>query len=82
MAMVQKVSELVKEVSKYAEELHKKHKSVKEDESGTLEAVQAMQNITLNVQKSKDTYTQRGIELERLKKTAIQQKKLKRLSKN
>lgn len=27
-----------------------------------------MQNITLNVQKSKDTYTQRGIELEKLKR--------------
>ncbi|XP_049823327.1 F-BAR domain only protein 2 isoform X2 [Aethina tumida] len=68
MQMVQKVSDLVKEVSKYAEELHKKHKTVKEDESGTQEAVQSMQNITLNVQKSKDTYTQRGIELEKLKR--------------
>ncbi|CAH0562722.1 unnamed protein product [Brassicogethes aeneus] len=68
MQMVQKVSDLVKEVSKYAEELHKKHKTVKEDESGTLEAVQAMQNITMNVQKSKDTYTQRAIELEKLKR--------------
>lgn len=28
MQMVQKVSDLVKEVSKYAEELHKKHKLV------------------------------------------------------
>lgn len=78
MAMVQKVSELVKEVSKYAEELHKKHKSVKEDESGTLEAVQAMQNITLNVQKSKDTYTQRGIELERLKKDSNSAKEVEK----
>ncbi|KAK9723186.1 Fes/CIP4, and EFC/F-BAR homology domain [Popillia japonica] len=68
MQMVQKVTDLVKEVSKYAEELHKKHKTVKEDESGTSEAVQSIQSITLMVQKSKDLYTQRGIEVEKLKK--------------
>ncbi|KAF7286983.1 hypothetical protein GWI33_002825 [Rhynchophorus ferrugineus] len=44
MQTMQKLAELVKEVGKYAEELHKKHKSVKEEESGTLEVVQAMQN--------------------------------------
>lgn len=66
--MVQKVSELVKDVSKYADELHKKHKTVKEDESGTLEAVQAMQNTTLMVQKAKDILKQRGAELEKLSK--------------
>lgn len=41
---------------------------MKEDESGTLESVQLMQNVTLMVQKSKDTYTQRGLELEKLRK--------------
>lgn len=65
---MQKLSELVKEVGKYAEDLHKKHKLVKEEESGTLEVVQAMQNVTLNVQKCKDVYNQRFLELERLKK--------------
>ncbi|XP_066157936.1 F-BAR domain only protein 2 isoform X6 [Euwallacea fornicatus] len=65
---MQKLSELVKEVGKYADELHKKHKLVKEQESGTLEVVQAMQTLTLNVQKSKDVYNQRYLEFERLKK--------------
>ncbi|KAJ8950393.1 hypothetical protein NQ314_007933, partial [Rhamnusium bicolor] len=78
MQMVQKVSDLVKEVSKYAEDLHKKHKSVKEEESGTLEAVQAMQAVTLNVQKSKDTYTQRGLELERLRKESTSAKEIEK----
>lgn len=66
--MVQKVTDLVKEVNKYSDELHKKHKSVKEDESGTLDAVQAMQATTLIVQKTKDIYTQRSLELEKLRK--------------
>lgn len=36
--MAQKVDELMKELSKYADELQKKHKSVKEDEASTIEA--------------------------------------------
>ncbi|CAH1153512.1 unnamed protein product [Phaedon cochleariae] len=78
MQMVQKVSDLVKEVSKYAEDLQKKHKLVKEEESGTLDAVQLMQNITLNVQKSKDTYTQRGLDLERLQKDSTSAKEIEK----
>lgn len=34
LQMVQKISELVKDVTKYADELHKKHKTVKEEEAG------------------------------------------------
>lgn len=66
--MVQKVSDLVKEINKYADDLHKKHKTVKEDESGTLEAVQIIQSTTVMVQKAKDAYTQKGLEVEKLKK--------------
>ncbi|XP_017780237.1 PREDICTED: F-BAR domain only protein 2 [Nicrophorus vespilloides] len=68
LQMVQKVSDLVKDVSKYTDDLHKKHKLVKDDESGTLEAVQAMQTTTLMVQKAKDLFTQRELEVEKLKK--------------
>ncbi|XP_063928188.1 F-BAR domain only protein 2 isoform X2 [Zophobas morio] len=78
MQMVQKVTDLVKEVNKYSEELHKKHKTVKEDESGTLESVQSMQNVTLMVQKCKDTYTQRGIELEKLRKDNASPKEIEK----
>lgn len=68
LQMVQKISELVKDVAKYADELHKKQKTVKEEESGTLEAVQAMQTTTAAVQKSKDLYLSRLTELDKLKK--------------
>ncbi|CAB3381635.1 Hypothetical predicted protein [Cloeon dipterum] len=66
--MFQKISELVKDVTKYSEELHKKHKTVKEEESVTLEVVQSIQTTTLAVQKAKDTYTQRSLELDKLRK--------------
>ncbi|XP_071438824.1 F-BAR domain only protein 2 isoform X4 [Hetaerina americana] len=68
MQMMQKVQELVKDVTKYADELHKKHKMVKEEESGTLETVQAIQSVTLTLHKAKDSYVQKGIEYEKLKK--------------
>lgn len=68
LQMVHKISELVKDVSKYADELHKKHKSVKEEEAGTLEAVQAMQASTAAVQKAKDLFSSKMHELEKLRK--------------
>lgn len=75
---MQKLADLVKEVGKYADDLHKKHKSVKEEESGTLDVVQAMQNVTLNVQKSKDVYNQRFLELERLRKESTSAKDIEK----
>lgn len=68
LQMVHRISELVKDVSKYADELHKKHKVVKEEEAGTLEAVQAMQASTLAVQKAKDLFSNKLQEVEKIRK--------------
>ncbi|XP_015037886.2 F-BAR domain only protein 2 isoform X2 [Drosophila pseudoobscura] len=68
MQMVQKLTELVKDVAKYADELHKKHKTVKEEESQTLECVQAIQTSTVAVQKLRDLYASKVLELEKLRK--------------
>lgn len=38
-----RLNDLLKEVVKYSEELQKKHKKIKEDESGTLEAAKLIQ---------------------------------------
>lgn len=68
LQMMQKVSDLVKDVTKYSDDLHKKHKTVKEEEGGTLEVVEAIKSTSLILQKAKDTYTQKGMELDKLKK--------------
>ncbi|KAK9498250.1 hypothetical protein O3M35_004106 [Rhynocoris fuscipes] len=68
LQMVQKVGELVKEVSKYADDLHRKHRTVKEEEGGTLEVVLAIKNISYILRKSRDSCTQKRIELDRLRK--------------
>ncbi|XP_073994268.1 F-BAR domain only protein 2 isoform X8 [Rhodnius prolixus] len=78
LQMVHKVGDLVKEVSKYAEDLHRKHKTVKEEEGGTLEVVQAIQSTSLTLQKARDSYTQKGIELDRLRKESASPRELEK----
>ncbi|XP_018399180.1 PREDICTED: F-BAR domain only protein 2 isoform X5 [Cyphomyrmex costatus] len=76
--MAQRVSELIKDVSKYADELHKKHKAVKEEESSTLEVVQSIQSITVTLHKAKDMCMQKRLELEKLRKDNASQKELEK----
>ncbi|XP_043493056.1 F-BAR domain only protein 2 isoform X5 [Polistes fuscatus] len=78
LQMAQRVAELIKDVSKYADELHKKHKAVKEEESSTLETVQNIQAITVTLHKAKDLCTQKGNELEKLKKDNASQRELEK----
>lgn len=66
--MMQKTTELVKNILKYADELHKKHKTVKEEESSTQDAVHQMKESTTAVQKAKDLYQSRLQEVEKLKR--------------
>lgn len=79
MQMVQKLSELVKDVAKYADELHKKHKTVKEDEAQTLECVKSIQASTAEVQKARDLYSIKVQELEKLRKDNASQKDIEKL---
>lgn len=66
--MVQKVEELVKELVKYADDLQKKYKSVKDEEAVTIEAVQLYQNSKIMVSKTKAVYCQRYLDLEKCQK--------------
>jgi hypothetical protein len=76
--MVQKIEELVKELLKYAEELQKQYKTVKEHETGTLESVQLYQNSKVMVSKTKAIYLQRYLELEKCQKDNVPQKELEK----
>ncbi|XP_032683980.1 F-BAR domain only protein 2 isoform X9 [Odontomachus brunneus] len=78
LQMAQRVAELIKDVSKYADELHKKHKAVKEEESSTLEVVQNIQSITVTLHKAKDMCMQKGLELEKLRKDNASQRELEK----
>ncbi|XP_050678615.1 F-BAR domain only protein 2 [Leptidea sinapis] len=77
--MFQKVSELVKDVARYADELHKKHKAVKDSEATTLEAVLVITNTRMCLQKAKDSYTSKSTELEKLKKDNASSKEIEKV---
>ncbi|XP_045141162.1 F-BAR domain only protein 2 [Echinops telfairi] len=76
--LVRKLQELIKEVQKYGEEQVKSHKKTKEEVAGTLEAVQAIQNITQALQKSKEIYNAKCVEQERLKKEGATQREIEK----
>lgn len=78
LQMFQKISELVKNITKYADEMHKKHKIVKEEESHTQEAVHAMKESTAALQKVKDLYQTRLQESEKLKKDSATNKEIEK----
>ncbi|XP_049649968.1 F-BAR domain only protein 2-like isoform X2 [Accipiter gentilis] len=74
--LVRRLQELIKEVHKYGDEQIKTYKKTKEDVSGTLEAVQNIQSITQALQKSKENYSAKCVEQERLKKEGATQREV------
>lgn len=74
MQLVYSWSELIKDVVRYNEEQHKRHKNMKETESATLEVVQSIQQTTTALHKAKELYHTRVSELERLKRDGASQK--------
>uniref|UniRef100_A0A7M4DXE7 F-BAR domain only protein 2 n=2 Tax=Crocodylus porosus TaxID=8502 RepID=A0A7M4DXE7_CROPO len=77
---VRKLQELIKEVHKYGDEQIKAHKKTKEEVSGTLEAVQNILSITQALQKSKESYSAKCVEQERLKKEGATQREIDKAS--
>jgi len=68
LATLAKVNELVKELVKYSDDLHKKHKMLKDEESPTSDVVKSLQETTVLLHKSKEFYKAKTSELEKLKR--------------
>lgn len=60
-----KLNELVKEVLKYSEDLHRIHKKIKEEEGPTAEATKLLQETATALHKAKEAYKQRTLEVEK-----------------
>lgn len=56
LQMAQKLNDMVKDVGKYSDELARKHKIVKESESGTVEAIQVCLSLYFVLDKVDSTY--------------------------
>lgn len=79
LKMMQTISDLVKNIAKYCEELHKKHKLIKEEESSTLELAHSLKESKTVLQKMKDTYNAKLAEMEKLRKDGSNTKEMEKM---
>ncbi|RUS92107.1 hypothetical protein EGW08_000131 [Elysia chlorotica] len=78
MQLVHTWSDLIKDMVRYNEEQHKRHKQMKESEQGTIDAVQAIQQTTTALHKAKEIYHTRCHELERMKRDSASAKDIEK----
>ncbi|XP_056131547.1 F-BAR domain only protein 1 [Lampris incognitus] len=78
LELMRKMNDLIRDINKYADEQVKIHRKTKEEVVGTLEAVQALQVQSGQLQKAKEGYHSRCIELDRLRKEGAPQKELEK----
>eukprot|EP00057_Strongylocentrotus_purpuratus_P007106 XP_011661580.1 PREDICTED: F-BAR domain only protein 2 isoform X6 [Strongylocentrotus purpuratus] len=76
--LVQKLQDIVKDIQKYGDEQHKKHKTVKIEVQGTADTVTNIQRTTDLVATAKELYNTRCIEFEKLKREGITGKELEK----
>ncbi|KAF2350382.1 FCH domain [Trinorchestia longiramus] len=78
LSVVAKLQDLVKELNKYQEQMHRKHKQVKDEESHTEDLVKNIQSTSLMAQKAKENYSQRCQDLERVRREGASPKDLEK----
>ncbi|CAL1539939.1 unnamed protein product [Lymnaea stagnalis] len=79
MQLVHTWSDLIKDMVRYSEEQHKRHKMIKENEQATLDSVQTIQQTTTALHKAKEIYHTRCLEMERLKRDNASQKDIEKV---
>jgi len=63
-----KINDLLKDIMKYSEELHKKQKQIKDEESSTSDVVKCLQETSLSLGKQKEFYKTKVVELDKIKR--------------
>ncbi|XP_035269199.1 F-BAR domain only protein 1 isoform X2 [Anguilla anguilla] len=79
LELTKKMNDLIRDVSKYGEEQVKVHRKTKEELLGTVEAVQALQAQSAHLQKSREVYHGKCVELERLQREGAPQKEVEKM---
>ncbi|XP_068175890.1 f-BAR domain only protein 1 isoform X2 [Antennarius striatus] len=78
LELMRKMNDLIREINKYGDEQVKIHRKTKEEMVGTVESVQALQVQSGHLQKSKDGYHAKCLELDRLRKEGAPQKEVEK----
>uniref|UniRef100_A0A672LS25 FCH and mu domain containing endocytic adaptor 1 n=1 Tax=Sinocyclocheilus grahami TaxID=75366 RepID=A0A672LS25_SINGR len=78
LELMRKMNDLIRDINKYSEEQVKIHRKTKEEVIGTLESVQSLQVQNTHLQKAREGYHSKCVELERLRKEGVPQKELEK----
>uniref|UniRef100_A0A672JGW4 F-BAR domain only protein 1-like n=1 Tax=Salarias fasciatus TaxID=181472 RepID=A0A672JGW4_SALFA len=78
LELMKKMNDLIRDINKYGDEQIKIHRKTKEEMVGTVEAVQALQVQSGHLQKSKEGYHTKCMELDRLRKEGAPQKEVEK----
>ncbi|XP_018551425.1 F-BAR domain only protein 1 [Lates calcarifer] len=78
LELMRKMNDLIRDINKYGDEQVKIHRKTKEEMVGTVEAVQALQVQSGHLQKSKEGYHAKCLELDRLRKEGAPQKEVEK----
>ncbi|XP_072245252.1 f-BAR domain only protein 1 isoform X2 [Leuresthes tenuis] len=78
LELMKKMNDLIRDINKYGDEQVKIHRKTKEEMVGTVESVQALQAQSGHLQKSKEGYHAKCLELDRLRKEGAPQKELEK----
>uniref|UniRef100_A0A3B4WTS9 FCH and mu domain containing endocytic adaptor 1 n=1 Tax=Seriola lalandi dorsalis TaxID=1841481 RepID=A0A3B4WTS9_SERLL len=78
LELMRKMNDLIRDINKYGDEQVKIHRKTKEEMVGTVEAVQALQAQSGHLQKSKEGYHGKCLDLDRLRKDGAPQKELEK----
>ncbi|XP_075944405.1 f-BAR domain only protein 1 isoform X1 [Anarhichas minor] len=78
LELMRKMNDLIRDFNKYGDDQVKIHRKTKEEMVGTVEAVQALQVQSGHLQKSKEGYHAKCLELDRLRKEGAPQKEVEK----
>ncbi|XP_017491537.1 PREDICTED: F-BAR domain only protein 2-like [Rhagoletis zephyria] len=78
MQTLQRLNQLIKEVTKYCEDHHKKQKQIKTEENPTIEAINELKETIAALNKAKEFYYAKTVEVERLKRENASQKDIEK----
>nr|XP_046914748.1 F-BAR domain only protein 2-like [Dermatophagoides farinae] len=75
---LQRLNQLIKEINKYCDEHHRKQKQIKNEETSTIEAINELKETVTALNKAKEFYYSKTIEIDRLRKENASQKDIEK----
>lgn len=75
---LQRLNQLIKEINKYCDEHHRKQKQIKNEETSTIDAIQELKDTVVALNKAKEFYHSKTVEIEKLRRENASQKDIEK----